>query len=443
MLRIACFCLVIGSAMPLLSQVQPSAYGGGYDLESEHMKTPPPVSRQGYPSTSGSEERSNFLAGGASVSAGYTDNLGVIGNQKVSDELYMVVPTIGLDRRTPRHAEMIQYGAGFRFYQNTSNLNAMTQNGSASFQYHFTPYAALEISDTVSQNSNLYSPGTPFSSGGVSGAPGTQNTAIIEPYADQITNSTNAGLEYQFSKNSMVGASGSYGMLHFKGNSNLPTLSDQNTAGGNAFYSRRFGRSYAGVTYQLSKYVTHPFGSYTLSNTVFGFYTRYLTKTVSFSVLGGPEHYTAWSQLTPKSSAWTPAVQGSVGWQIARANFAANFAHVVSGAGGLIGTFHSDTGSLTGKMMFSRRWGAGAHAEYSRYKNLGGSAQVQQALYPGGNSVSGGFQVQRTLREWLSMEAGYVHFHQNYASIAASRPLYDSNEATVTISYQFTRALGR
>jgi hypothetical protein len=440
MLRIACFCLVIGATAPLLSQVQPSAYGGGNDLESEHMMTPPPVSRGAYPATAGSEERANFLAGGATFSAAYTDNLQLIGNKKVSDELYMVTPTLTLDRRTPRHGEALVYGAGFRFYQNTINLNAFTQNGSGSFRYHFTPYAALVITDTVSENSNLYTPGT---GGGVSGAPGTPQVAVIEPYADQITNATSAGLEYQYSKNSMVGASGSYAFLRFNGHSNLPTLSDQNTAGGNAFYSRRFGRSYAGVTYQISKYVTHPFGSYTLSNTIFGFYTHYFTKTISLSVLGGPEHYDAWSQATAKSSAWTPAVQGSVGWQVERVNMAADFAHVVSGAGGLVGTFHTDTGGLSAHMMLSRRWSAGLHAEYSRFRNLGGAAQIQQALYPGGDSISGGIEARRTIRQWLSLEAGYVHFHQSYGNITINQPVYDSNQATFGINYQFNRPLGR
>lgn len=428
--------------MPVWSQVQPSAYGGGYDLESEHMMTPPPVSREGYPTTTGSEERSNILAGGAAVSAGYTDNLMLVGDQKVSDELYTIFPELSLDRRTPRHAETLLYGAGFRFYQNTTNLNAFTQNGSASFRYHFTPYAALVITDTVSQNSNLYSAAI-ANAGGVSGAPGSQNIPMIEPFADQMTNSTSAGLEYQFSKNSMVGASGSYAFLQFSGHSNLPALSNQNTAGGNAFYSRRFGKSYAGVTYQLSKYVTHPFGSYTLSNTVFGFYTHYFTRTISVSLLGGPERYSAWSQTTQKSSAWTPAVQGSVGWQVVKANLAANFAHVVSGAGGLVGTFHADTGALTGHMMFSRQWGAGAQVAYSRYRNLGGSAQIQQALFPGGNSISGGAEVQRSVREWFSLQVGYIHFHQSYGNLTTNRPLFDSNEVNAGINFQFNRPLGR
>ena len=442
MFRIACFCIVISFGMPLWSQVQPSAYGGGYELDSEHMMTPPPVSRSAYPALSSSEERANFVAGGAVVSAAYTDNLMLLGDKAISDEYYNIVPTISLDRRTARHSESVRYGAGFRLYQNTSDLNAITQDGSASFTYRFTPYAALIINDSVDQNSNSYNRGNAFGGGGVSGAPGSANVALVEPYADQLTNSTSAGLEYQYSKNSMMGASGSYSFLNFSAHSNLPTLSNQDTAGGNAFFSRRFGKSYAGVTYQLSKYVTHPFGSYTVSNTVFGFFTHYFTRTVSVSLLGGPEHYTSWAETTEKSSAWTPAAQGSVGWQVRRANLAASFVHVVSGAGGLIGTFHSDTGGLNAHMMLSRKWGAGAHAEYSHYKNLT-TTPVQFGYFPGGDTISGGVEVQRSIRESLALEAQYVHLHQNYGNVTTSQNLHDTNEVILGISYQFHRPLGR
>jgi len=428
--------------MPLWSQVQPSAYGGAVELDSEHMKTPPPVSRGAYPTMIGSEERDNYLSGGVVVSAAYTDNLLLLGDKAISDEYYSVAPTISLDRRTSRHTESLHYSSGFRFYQNTSNLNAVTQDGSASLSYHFTPYAALIISDSVNQNSNPYNSGNPFSGGGVSGAPGSQNAALIEPYADELTNSTSAGLEYQYAKNAMIGASGSFSFLQFSGHSNLPTLSDEHTTGGNAFYSRRFGKSYAGVTYQFAKYVTHPFGSYTVSNTVFGFYTRYFARTVSVSLLGGPEHYTSWGQDRDKSGAWTPAVQASVGWQARHANLAANFAHVVSGAGGLIGTFHSDTGGLSGQMAFSRRWSGGVHTEYSRYKNLS-SVPLNFGYFPGGDTISGGIEVQRSILELLALQIGYLHLHQNYGNLTTNQSSHDTNQAIVGISYQFKRPLGR
>jgi len=442
MLKIACFCLAF-AAMPLLAQVAPSASGGGYDLDSEHMMTPPPVSREGYPVDAGSEGRSNFIAGGLVFTAAATDNLMLFGGgDKSPDQTFAFLPTIELDRRTPRDGETLSYSTGYTLYNHYSQLNAVTQNGSGTYRLHLTPYAVIRMSDSFLQNYNTYNQGNPFAGGGVSGAPGSSDTPLIEPYANQLSNSSNAGFEYQYAKNAMIGAGGSYSFLNFSGNSYIPQLSDQNTTGGNGFFSRRFGRSYAGVTYQFSKFVTHPYGSYTIANTVFGFYTHYFSRTISISVLGGPEHYTSWTEVKPKSSAWTPAVQGSVGWQVARANLAANYSHVVSGAGGLIGTFHSDTGSLSCLYMFTRKWSASAHAEYSHFVNINSNA-VDLSVYAGGDSISGGVDVQRRFTERLSMEAGYLHLHQSYPGVVATGTLEDSNRGYVSIMYQFNRPLGR
>jgi len=426
----------------MLSQVQPSAYGGGYDLDSEHMMTPPPVSREGYPSTAGSEERSNFLTAGLVFTAAYTDNLMLFGNEPASDETYSILPSISLDRRTPKHSESLRYSSGFTIYQNTSQLNAASQGGSADFRYHLSRYAVLGLTDSFQQNSNLYNQGNPFIGGGVSGAPGGSSTgALIEPYANQLRNSSGAAMEYQYSKNSMVGASGNYSFLNFSSDSGIAGLSNENTAEGSGFYSRRFGRSYAGATYQFSKFITHPVGTYTVSNTVFGFFTHYFTRSISFSVLGGPEHYTSWNEVDPKSSAWTPAVQGNLGWQSNHANLAANYSHVVSGAGGLIGTYHSDSGSLEGQWMMSRKWNIGVQTAYLHFKNL--TTDNTFGVFPGGNTISGGFDVERRISENLSVQAGYQRLHQNYANITSSNSQQDSDRASISIMYGFNRPLGR
>lgn len=447
MLKIACFCFVIASTVPVWSQVQPSATGGGYDLDSEHMMTPPPVSGTGYPQTAKSEERANVLSGGLVVTASYTDNLMLFGTT-TPDETYAFLPTINFDRRTPRHEESLNYSTGFTMYQTYSQLNSVTQNGSASFRYHLTPYAVVSVYDGFSQNYNMYTQGNPFAGGtvsgtGGSGAPGTSGTPLIEPYANQLSNSSNASVEYQYSKNSMIGASGSYYFLQFSGSSYISQLSNQDTTSGNAFFSRRFGRSYAGLTYQFAKFVTHPYGSYTVSDTALGFYTHYFTPTFSISLLGGPEHYTSWSESTPtRTGAWTPAVQGSVGWQIARANLAASYSHIVSGAGGLIGTFHSDTGSLSSQVMLSRVWSTGANVGYSHFENTI-STPTTFGYFSGGDSVFGGINLRRRIAESLSMEAGYAHAHQIYPGITTTSSSEDSNRAYLSISYHFNRPLGR
>ena len=93
MLKFACLCIALAAAMPLWSQVEPSASGGGFDLDDSHMMTPPPVSQDAYPVVIGTEMRSNYLSGGLVFTTAYVDNL-VGGDSPTSDEMYSVFPTI-------------------------------------------------------------------------------------------------------------------------------------------------------------------------------------------------------------------------------------------------------------------------------------------------------------------------------------------------------------
>lgn len=441
---IAYFCLALAASTPLWSQVEPSATGGGGGLDDERMMTPPPVSTDAYPAVVGSEQRSNYLSGGLVFTAAYMDNLMLVNNSgPISDETYTILPTIGLERQTPRDGESLHYSSGFSLYQNTSELNSVSQNASAGYRYHLSPYAVISINDTFQQNYNLYNQGNPFMSGGVSGSPSSPN-ALISPLANQLGNSTDAGLNYQYGRNAMVGASGAYSFMQYSQLSDVPGLNNQDTTDGNAFFTRRIARSqYLGLTYQFSKFVTHPVGTYTLSNTVFVFYTHYFTNRFSISILGGPEHYTTWSQaVVTKQGAWTPAIQGSIGWQRDHTNLSASFSHVVTGAGGLIGTYHSNIGSLNGSIALSRTWGAGAHVDYMQFKNVHPNA-VQFASYAGGHTITGGVSLQHKVTERINIEAGYQHFHQSYGNIAVASSFLGSNRGYGSISYQFSRPLGR
>src|SRR5262249_4380119 len=139
MLKIVSFSLLITAALPLFSQVEPSATGGSYDSDSEHMTTPPPVSRRGYPATTGAQERSNYIAGGLVVTAAGTDNLMILGNtQKSPDATYSFLPTITLERKTPKNEESLNYSTGFTLYQIYSELNSVTQSATGSYRFHFS-----------------------------------------------------------------------------------------------------------------------------------------------------------------------------------------------------------------------------------------------------------------------------------------------------------------
>jgi hypothetical protein len=440
---LACFCLAVAASTPLWSQVEPSASGGGFDLDDEHMMTPPPVSRNAYPVIVGSEQRSNFLSAGMVFTAAYTDNLMQVNNKgPISDEIYTFLPTIGLERRTPKQGQSLHYSSGFTLYQNTSELNGVSQDASGSYDFHLSPYAIVSISDNFQQNYNLYNQGNPFASGGVSGSPSSTN-ALIAPFANQMQNSASAAVDYQYGRNAMIGASGAYSIMQYSQLSDVPGLNNQDTTDGSAFFARRIARSqYLGLTYQISKFVTHPIDTYTVSNTVFGFYTHYFTSRFSMSILGGPEHYTTWTQTAAKQGAWTPAIQGSLGWQRQRTNLSASFSHVVTGAGGLIGTYHSNVGGLNARVAVSRTWSAEAHVDYMQFKNVHPNA-AQFTGYPGGHTIAGGVGVQHRITERIYMEAGYQHFHQTYGTIAVASSFLGSNRAFGSISYQFSRPLGR
>jgi hypothetical protein len=442
MLKIACLCVIFAAGAPLWSQVEPSGSGGGVSLGDSRMMTPPPAGGS-YPGTVGSEERSNYLAGGLIFTAAYVDNLMLEnGTSPTSDETYSFLPSIGFDRRTVRQSQSLSYSTGFTLYQHTSEFNSVTQQASGSYQFRISPYTVLVLGDSFWQNNNLFNQSNPFAGGSVSGTPGQPNGVLISPYQNQLANYSNAGIRYQYAKNAMIGASGSYALQEFSGPVEVTGLNNEGSTGVSGFFNRRIaGSHYLGATYQFSKFVTHPVSTYTLTQTIFGFYTYYFTKSCSFSVLGGPEHYTFWGAQTPKQGAWTPAIQFSLGWQNLRTNIAANYSHVVSGAGGLIGTYHSDMAGLSGRFALSRMWGLGANVSYGLFNNVNSSASVVYGN--GGNSIFGGVSVDRRITDRLNAQAGYGHFHQDYPGISGASTSPDSNRANISIMYSFNRPLGR
>lgn len=438
MLKFACFCVAIAMAVPAWSQVEPAATGGGFELDDLHMMTPPPVSNDAYPVVVGAETRSNYLDAALTFTGAYVDNL-MLGPTSVGDEIYYFVPSVSLDRRTARQGETLHYSPGFTLYQNQSQINGISQDASANYRLHITPYAVIQIGDSFTQNYNLYNQSNPLNGGGpVSGTPGGPNTVLIAPFANAIVNSTSAGLDYQYGKNAMVGGRGLYSFLHYGNDAPGTGLNNANTKGGMAFFSRRIARSeYVGAAYQFSRFTTRPLNTLTESHTLYGFYTHYFTKNFSLSLLGGPERYASSAPGVPKREAWTPAVQGSLGWQTLRAILGASYSHLVSGAPGFGGAFQAHMTGVNGRWVFSRRWSAGMDGQYSSLKS------VTPSLDPGGHTISAGADVARQLGERLGLGVGYRHFHQSYGGLTSATFTPDSNRAYISINYEFHRPLGR
>ena len=233
------------------------------DNGEDPMLAPPPVSGASYPISPASQERSNYLQGGVTFNAAYSDNvLGATTTAPVSDVSYSVWPTIALSETTPRLHAVLTYAPGFTFYQRTSARNEADQNATIDLQYRLSPHVTFSAQDGFQKSSNAFNQPDLGSAGAVSGGTQETNLSVIAPIADRLSNFGNVGITYQFAANEMIGASGSFTNLHYPNQSEVPGLFDAASQGGSAFYTFRVSaRHYIGVAYQYQTVVVSDTGT--------------------------------------------------------------------------------------------------------------------------------------------------------------------------------------
>jgi hypothetical protein len=445
-------------AAPLWSQVDTTvpapAVTGLTNGSEDRMLTPPPVSGQSYPVALASEERSNYLRGGLAFSAAYADNvLGATGTgtKPVSDVSYSVWPTLALDETTPRLHWTLTYAPGFTFYQRVSARNEADQNAAIEFQYRLSPHVTLSMRDGFQKTSSVFNQPDLAAAGAVSGGAEGANNSVIAPISDRLSNSGNVGISYQFSANAMVGASGTFTNLHYPNSAQVPGLFDSSSQSGSAFYTHRVSKMhYIGASYQYQRLLSYPTQGQneTQTHAVLFFYTLYATSRFSISTFGGPQHanigpqfFAGASAPQPGSQTWTPAAGASVNWQGQFTSVAASYSHVIASGGGLIGAVHTDSASLSVRQQLARALSASLSGGYAQNKVVGGLSQTTGAS-TNGHSISGTASLQRQFGEHLGVQLGYTRLHQTYNVLAISATP-DTNREFVSVSYQFSRPLGR
>ena len=440
-----CLSFALIAALPGRCQVTIGGGAGpGYTDglgSSGQMRTPPPVSGDSYPSVAGAEVRSNYLRFALIETTIYSDN--VLGDafRPVSDVSYQISPTISLDKTTSRQHLTFSYTPGFTLYQQTSALNQASQYLIFAEAYRLTRHAMLSLQDSFQYTSNFLDQPDPLAAdeNAVSSAP---LYAIIAPVAGQIANGARAELTYQFSRNGMIGASGTFTNLHFLNPTENLGIYDSQSAGGSLFYNRRMSkRHYVGGSYQHSQTIAYPLNAKSTiqSDSFFLFYTIYLKPTFSFSFSGGPQHYVISQSPYPGYGSWSPNLSGSMGWQGRHTNLSVNFSRIVGGGGGLVGAFESIYAGASGRWLFARNWGAGFVGTYMNNKDVTPTGLLSTE---GGHSILGTISASHQLSLRWSTEFGYTRLVQIYSGIpVVSRAPY-TNREFISFSYHFARPLG-
>jgi hypothetical protein len=447
MLIRTCLILLLLTAKPVWSQVDTNNTEPASPINDSPMLTPPPVSGQTYPTAPTSESRSNYLRYGLAFTTAYSDNvLGGSSPNPVSDVSYSIWPTIAFDKTTSTLHSVLTYSPGFTFYQRVSARNEADQSASINFEDRLSPHLTLSARDGFLKSSSVLNQ-SDLASTGVSGGAQGSNLSVIAPIADVLSNTGNVGLTYQFAPNGMVGASGTFTYLHYPNPAQVPGLFDSNSQGGSVFYSFRASKMhYVGVTYQYQRLVSYPSEGQneTQTHALLFYYTIYPTSNFSISFFGGPQHSdTVQPPLLgiqlPPARAWTPSAGASLSWQGQRNTLAVSYSHVISGGGGLFGAVHMDSASASVRQQITRSLSGSMAGGYVQNDAL------SSALFGGqnGHTVQGTASLQKQVGEHVSLQIGYTRLHQSYSNVPVLSLNPDTNREFVSVSYQFSRPLGR
>jgi hypothetical protein len=436
---------VLVGSMPLWCQVEPSASGGSGSTDDDSLMTmPAAISGSFYPSEVGSQARENLLSGGLLFTVAYDDNiLSGEGTGTIGAESYTIVPNIALSTSTARLRGSLNYSPGFIFFHPTTYLNQVTQNADADFQYRWTPHTTVAVQEVFRQNSTVFSEPYTFSGATISGSGSSGYPIVIAPYAGQISDSTSAHVGYQFSRSSMISASGNYSLFSFSDSTESQGLYNSHGGGGSGSYSRRFGRAqYLGLTYRYAISET-PYPSTTKSQFASVFYSVRLSNSFSLSASGGPEYTTTTTTTAQVSTAiatWAPSGNASIGWQGRRTAVALGYSRAVTTGWGLVGSFTADSATASVRWQFTQRLTGGLTGNYSNTKNATPSITTTSLT---GHTLFGRASLEYRLGERLTAVGEYSRLHDSYFGVPAISNYPDVDRVAISLNYGFRRPLGR
>lgn len=412
------------------------------------MELPPPVTGQVYPSQVGSDVRQNYIGLGASGSWGWVDNvLPGYATPTTSSAIYTLSPSISFDKKSTRTTAQLRYTPGFTFYTQASALNETDHNASGMFEYRVTPHFVLRGQDFFDKSSNIFGPSLTLG-GPVTGSLPLQVESVLAQFADRITNTATVDLGLQVSENTLIGAEGSFAELDYPNVAQVEgSFNNSNSIGASGFYTHRVSpHQYLGFIYQYMQILDYGVGyeGEASLNTFSPFYSFYLLRTrqgsLTASLQGGLEHYTFVVRGGPYLRDWTPVATASIGWQGPVTNFAVSYTREVTGGGGLNGVFTQDGETGLAQWKVARNWNLAAGGSYMKLAN---DSLAYTSGFTSGHTVYGSASVGRTIGRNTHVEAGYMRVQQSYSGIAAIAANPNSDRVYASVSYQFSRPVGR
>ena len=441
---------MLGASLLVIAQTDSSGPQGGTNSQfaySEVLTPPLPVSGVRAPLRLSSEApRSNLLTGSMTFSTAYDDNMLTSAQHRVGDWSYLFFPTLGIAQTRERWNLDFGYSPGFTINQKLNERNQSAHDLHFLFGYRLSPHVSLQVRDSFNKSTTLFSSAMPNGTEQAAPIQGP-NTSLITPYANTTSNSSGLDLTYQFGRDSMVGISGGYYFTNY----DTPGTPGQNYGfidtrswNGDAFYAHRFaGRHWIGATYNYQRLLFDP-GYRTDVQRALLFYSVSLSSHMSLSLWAGPETSRSLVPILVLGSDGTPVWHrswyGAGGltwtWQGTRTGFSLDTSQQTSDGGGLTQAVRMQQAGGEIRRRLTQRWTTSVGALYAK------NAPLMSSTVSGFKTWSGNAGFDYQLTDHLGLALRYGRYQQKYTE-SVLNPSINRNRGWVSISYSFTRPLGR
>jgi hypothetical protein len=392
-------------------------------------------------------ERSNYLRGGVNVGAAYDDNALLTPNNRLGNTTYSVFPNVALDLRRPRVRWTLGYAGGLTVNQRLSERNQGAHDLTFDLGYRLSPHVNLRLAEDFGLSSGIFD----ARSNALQAGPGVPNGSLITPLSRKRTSYTVGEINYHFALNDVVGASGSFYDLHYRdvppaGITSL-ALTDTRTAAASAFWFHRLlKRDWLGASYRFQHFTFDPSGetrvhSFAAANTLT------VGKNLNISGFIGPEYsdnhglVAGGTGQQTQFTKWLLAGGIEAGWQGRHTSVATGYSRRLNDGGGILGAVRAQDVHVSFRREFLPGWAGGLGVSYGDSKSL---TVLNAASASSIRAATGSASVERSLGRKFAIRADYAHaFQRQSATTLVPEFNVDRNRLSLTLGYQWTKALGR
>lgn len=395
---------------------------------------------------------SNYIRWSVRATGDFDDNALNSATAPTENEAASIQPGVSWNMTRPRWKWTLDYRPSLYYSANLSGYSLQSHDVGTEFQTRLSKRLSLTLRNGFDFSSNPFdwlqqssSVGAPVATQGV-------NSTLLGGSARRTSDSGGGDVVYALAKHSSLGIGGAYSTLMFEplaGTTGTAIGQDQQAVSAHAFYSRQFSRrQWTGLqfTYQhvnsLSGAQETQVGSAVYSHTVA------ITPKLVVSGFAGPEYTrtnlaayflaTAAPGVQREQSSWTWTAGGNVSWNSSHMNVGGGFNQQISDGAGFLGAVQLSALTANVSHKLSRSSSVRVEVSYNVNRPLTKGAMLPELDY---FSIAATYS--RHLSEHIALDATYWRAQQSVPAGAALGLVADHNRASVGISYEFSRPIGR